>query len=47
MVGAVLESPVQADDLTRLQVLEDVVEVGPAGEELASAEVVAAFFGGG
>lgn len=48
MVNMVLENPVRAGELAELHDIQDVVNAGPVGVELATTgEVVAAYFGGG
>ena len=47
MVNMVLENPVRAGELAELHDIQDVVNAGPVGVELATtAEVVAAYFEG-
>ncbi|MBN9519769.1 hypothetical protein J0H58_14805 [bacterium] len=48
LVGMVLENPVRVGKLEELHDIQDVVNAGPVGVELATtAEVIAAYFGGG
>ncbi|MBY0460262.1 MAG: hypothetical protein K2V38_23345 [Gemmataceae bacterium] len=48
LVGLVLENPVRAGELAELHDLQDAINAGPVGVELATAaELVEAFFGAG
>ena len=48
LIGMVLENPVRDGELGELHVIQDVVNTGPVGVELATAaEVIEAFFGAG
>lgn len=48
LIGMVLENPVRDGELGELHVIQDVVNAGPVGVELAtSAEVIEAYFGAG
>lgn len=48
LIGMVMENPVRPDELGELHVVQDVINAGPVGVELATAsEVIEAFFGAG
>lgn len=48
LIGMVLENPVRDGELGELHDLQDTINAGPVGVELATTgEVVAAYFGGG